>query len=103
MEKWTFSRVKASDRYGSLRHCLTRFAHRFEYVMYVIPAARQNGTAAFDAVFSLLLYLTNLNSRSWCSGNGGKSNEFPVMKSINKKRQEEVQLKENQGRKKLKN
>ena len=60
-EKWTFSRVRASDLWGSLRQFLTRFAHMFEYVMYVIPAALQNGTAAFDAIFflsSLSLTLT---------------------------------------------
>lgn len=50
IEKWTFSRVMASLLCGSLRQFLTRFAQMLEYVTYVIPAALQNGTAAFDAI-----------------------------------------------------
>ena len=35
---------------GSFRQFLTIFAQMFEYVIYVIPAALQNGTAAVDAI-----------------------------------------------------
>jgi hypothetical protein len=60
MEKWTFSRVRASVLKGSLRQFLTIFAHMFEYDMYVIPAALQNGTAADDISLSLSLSLSVL-------------------------------------------
>lgn len=51
--KWTFSRVRASDLYGSFRQFLTMFAQMFEYVMYVMPADLQNGTATLDAISHL--------------------------------------------------
>lgn len=63
-EKWTFSRARASALWGSLRQFLTRLAQMLEYVMYVIPAALQNGTAAvidifFFFFFSLSLFWAN--------------------------------------------
>lgn len=53
-EKWTFSRLIASDLNGSLRQFLTRLAHMLEYDMYVIPADLQNGTAAVEAIETLI-------------------------------------------------